>query len=81
VADIGIFERPGGAAAHVTLAHSDHETDYDGSFNQPLAVLRRGCKMLVDMHRVLVHAQQAEERVVELGDGAAGPVPKALARF
>ena len=37
--------------------------------------------MLVDMHRVLVHAQQAEQRIVELGDGAAGPVPEFLARL
>jgi hypothetical protein len=37
--------------------------------------------MLVNMQRVLIHAQQTEERIVELGDGAARPVTKGLAGF
>ena len=44
-------------------------------------MLRPRCKVLVNMHRVLVHAQQAEEGVVKFGNGAAGPVTESLARL
>src|ERR1700733_4771651 len=81
MADVGVFERLNGAPANVGLAHPDHKADHDWTLYQPLAMLCPRCKMLVDMHRMLVHAQQAEESVVELSDGAAGPVPECLARF
>jgi hypothetical protein len=44
-------------------------------------VLCASGEVSIDMHRMLVHAQQAKERVVELRDGPAGPVTKGLARF
>ncbi len=37
--------------------------------------------MLVDVQGVLVHRHQAEQRVVELGDGAPGPVAEFLPGF
>ena len=77
----GILQRLNRAPAHVRLAHPNHQTDDDRPLHQPLAMLRSRRIMLVDMQRVLVHAQQAEQRVVELSDGPAGPVPKRLARF
>jgi len=78
VANVRIFQRLNSASTHVGLAHSNHETDHDRPFHQSLPVLCTGREMFVDMHRVLVHAQQAEQRIVELGNGAAGPMPEFL---
>ena len=41
-------------------------------------MLRAGGIMLIDVHRMLVHAEQAEEGVVEFRDGTTGPVLKHL---
>jgi len=79
--DLTVLERGRRAAAHIALAQPNDETDDDGPFHQPLAVLRSGREMLIDMYRMLVHTQQAEQRIVKLGDGAARPMAKRLARF
>jgi hypothetical protein len=81
VPDFRVFQSFERAAADVRLAHADHETDHDGPFHQPAAMLRSRRKILVNVQRMLVHAQKTEQRVVELGDGAAGPMPEGLSRL
>jgi hypothetical protein len=44
-------------------------------------MLRARRIMLINVHRMLIHAQQAEEGIVEFGDRAARPVPERLSRF
>lgn len=81
VADVGILQSFERAPADIGLAHPDDQADDDGAFHQSLAMLRSGRIMFIDMQRMLVHTEQAEQRVVELSNGAAGPMTKGLARF
>jgi hypothetical protein len=81
VADVGVFERLQTRSANVRLAHSHYQTDHDGALHQSLSMLGSGRIMSIDVYRVLIHAQQAEQRVIELRNSAAGPVAKCLARF
>jgi hypothetical protein len=81
VANVGVIQRFKRATTDVGLAHADHQADYQRSFHQPAAMLRTSGEMLVDVQRMLIHAHQAEERVVKLSDGAAGPVAKMLPCF
>jgi hypothetical protein len=81
VPDFGIFECLQTRPANVRLAHSHYQTDHDGAFHQSLSMLGSGRIMFIDVYRMLIHAQEAEQRVIELRNGAAGPVAKCLARF
>jgi hypothetical protein len=81
VPDVGVFECLQTRSANVRLAHSHYQTNHDGAFHQSLSMLGSRRKMFIDVYRMLIHAQEAEQRVIELSNGAAGPVAKCLARF
>jgi len=80
MANLRVFQRFDSASTDVGLAHPNHQTNDDRALHQPLPMLRPSGKVPIDMHRVLVHAQQTEQRIVELGDRPARPVPERLAR-
>lgn len=81
VAYLRILQRFKGVPAGIRLAQPNNQANYNRPFHQPLAMLCSRCKTIVDMQRMLIHAQQTEQRVVKLGDGSARPVPERLARF
>src|SRR5205823_5142121 len=70
-----------GAPADIALAHPDHQGNHDGAFHQTLAMLCSARVMLVDVHRMQIHREQAKQRIVEFRDGASRPMPKGLADF
>src|SRR5215211_842578 len=53
----------------VVDAHPDHYSERIEAVEQPLAVFGFFCKMSVDMQRLRIHRQQAEHRIIHLGDG------------
>ena len=81
VTNRGILERFESRPAYVRLAHPDHQADDYRAFYQSLPMLRACRKIRIDVHGMLIHAQQTEQGVVELGNRAPGPVSKCLARF
>ena len=62
-------------AAHVGHRHTEHEAVHEVAHHDVLAELRlRLAVPRVGVQRMVVHRDHAEEMVVGLGDGLAGPV-------
>src|SRR5881392_3725534 len=60
--------------ADVAHAHADGEREHERAVHQAAAVLALAREVLVQMERVRVHGEEREPGVVEVADGAAGPV-------
>src|SRR5579872_1117447 len=78
---VGVFQGPLRAAADIGLAHADHEGNHQGSDDQPPAMLRAARILLIDIQRMLIHAHETEQRIVELRNRAARPVTENLPDF
>src|SRR5258708_25579931 len=64
-----------GEAAHVGHRHPDHQAVYEVADDDVLTELRLRLPVpRIRMQRMVVHRDHAEEMVVFLGDGLAGPV-------
>jgi hypothetical protein len=50
-------------------AHPDHDAERIEAVEQPLAELSVFGKMRINMQRLRIHGQQAEQRIVHLGYG------------
>ena len=61
-------------ARHVADGHPDGERVDERPDDDVLALLRLGRVDVVDVQRVVVHRDQAEQVVVGLGHGLGGPV-------
>src|SRR5580704_17876995 len=81
VADICVTDCCHGASSNVALSQSDHDRDHCRTCHQSTPVLRLACEVFIKVYWVLVHAQQAQQRVIEFIDGAAGPVLEFIAGF
>src|SRR5438046_1150450 len=60
--------------ADVAHAHADGEREHERAVHQAAAVLALAREVLVQVERVRVHGEEREPGVVEVADGAAGPV-------
>src|SRR5437867_3960 len=60
--------------ADVPHAHADREREHERAVHQAAAVLALAREVLVQVERVRVHGEEREPGVVEVADGAAGPV-------
>ena len=60
-----------GAERRIVDAHADHDAERIKTVEQPLSELGFLGKMGVDVQRLRIHRQQAEHRIVHLGDGPA----------
>src|SRR5580658_5225922 len=65
--------------AHVLHAHADHRRHHEQPVDERPSMLRGGSVGGVEMERVGVHRHQREPGVVEVRDGAAGPMLENLA--
>src|SRR5438552_13750890 len=60
--------------ADVAHAHADREREHERAVHQAAAVLALAREVLVQVERVRVHGEEREPGVVEVANGAAGPV-------
>src|SRR5436190_13858351 len=60
----------GGAERGVIHAHADHDAERVEAVEQPLAELGLPGELGIEMQRLRIHGQQAEQGVVHLGHGA-----------
>ena len=68
------FENGESLAAHILDGHVQHNAKDQRPHDEALFELRLFCVVGIDMQRVVVHSEHAEERIVVLGNGATGPV-------
>ena len=68
-------------AGDVGHALSQRDVHHQVAHHHVLPELGALPKVLVDVERVVVHGQHAEENVIGLGDGAAGPVLVDITHF
>src|SRR6516165_1022929 len=71
----------GGSERRFADAHTDHQSERKDAVYQTLAKLRPLCELLVEMKRLRVHRQGAEQHIVHLANGAAHRVIEDLAFF
>src|ERR1700730_15161565 len=68
-----------GTERGIVDAHADHDAERVETVEQPLTEFGILREMGVDVQRLRIHRQQAEHRIVHLGDGPAEFVMKLLA--
>src|SRR5262245_34456367 len=75
MSNLFVFEVSDALAADVGNAHPDCSGENQKPDDQPLAMLSALGVMRIDVKRIVVHGQHAEEGVVHLGNVSSGPVP------